>query len=362
MKRKRKFLLFILLLLCLCLLGGFLYFFWHGRENIEHTDLEENAPVLNIVDKEEVIHNDEENVSSEEEKEVVDKQPELPSKENTDKTEIEVNSPTKKPSSSSSSNTNDSAHAPSSGNTGETTNPPVHEPEEEVDSNDLYRKSIESSYGITIKYGNEIGNYQPKRLTPVPMTDSSTIKTYLGYIETELKKYPSGFFRDFEGMPLTIYLVESVPGNSFVGFTDKEFMNDIKITLVKDFSFSYTLNHEIMHYIDAYLEIKMYPNDPYQEYVQYNPEGYQYGNVNPAYNYGYNGQTTGAYFLSSYAQSNVREDRAEVFKQMMTRVYKPVGMFNDGEVLKNKALLLSSQIKTYFPSASGTQYWDKIIN
>lgn len=247
---------------------------------------------------------------------------------------------------------------------------PPKEPEKEennnvppvIDENDVYRKKIESTYGITIKYGDEMGDYQPRMLTPTKLFDSSKIKTNLGYIETELKKYPSGFFKDFNGMPLTIYLVESVPNNAFAGFTDKQFMNDIKITMVDSYSFPYTLNHEIMHYIDAFLEIKMYPNNPYDEYMSLNPEGFSYGNVNESYNYGYNSQIKGAYFLNSYSQSSVSEDRAEIFKHMITRVYKPAGMFDEGEVMKKKALIISEQIKTYFPSAKGSQYWDKIIN
>lgn len=235
-------------------------------------------------------------------------------------------------------------------------------PEQPKDENDIYRKKIEGTYGITIKYGEEMGDYKPHNLTPTKLLDSDKIKANLTSVETELKKYPTGFFKDFKGMPLTIYLVKSVPNNAFAGFTDKQFMNDIKITIVDDYySFSYTLNHEIMHYIDAYLEIKMYPADPFLEYKKLNPVGFEYGNTNETYNYGYNGQIKGMYFLNNYSQTEVREDRAEIFKQMMTRVYKPAGMFDEGEVMQKKALIISEQIKNYFPSAKGTQYWDRII-
>lgn len=234
-------------------------------------------------------------------------------------------------------------------------------PDSPKDENDIYRKKIESTYGVTIKYGDEIGDYKPKRLTPTKLLDSNKIKTNLECIDSEFKKYPTGFFRDFKGMPLTIYLVESVPNNTFTGYTDREFMNNIKITLVDSYFFSYTLNHEIMHYIDAYLEIKMYPNDPYQEYEKLNPPGFTYGNAREEYNYAYDNRIDGIYFLNSYSQLNVREDRAEIFKQIVSRPYKPVGMFPEGGVLRKKALIISEQIRTYFPSVNGTQYWDRII-
>ncbi len=237
----------------------------------------------------------------------------------------------------------------------------VEKPKEENDEVDTLRKKIENTYGITIKYGNELDSYRPKRLTPTILTDKEKIKKELNLINNELKKYPTGFFRDFSGMPLTIYLVSSVPGNVFSGFTDREFMNDIKITLTENYFFEYTLNHELMHYIDAYLEIKMYPANPYDEYMALNPLDFNYGTVNKNYNYGNNGVIKGAYFIDDYAQSSVREDRAELFKNMITRLYKPAGMFDDEEVLQKKALIIDKQIRQYFKSANGTTYWDKII-
>lgn len=243
----------------------------------------------------------------------------------------------------------------------EDTSKPSGTPQEETDELDILRKKIENTYGIKIKYGKEIGSYKPKRLTPTILSDKEKIKKELNLINNELKKYPSGFFREFSGMPLTIYLVSSVPGNAFSGFTDREFMNDIKITLTENYFFEYTLNHELMHYIDAYLEIKMYPDNPYDEYMALNPQDFNYGTINKAYNYGNNGVIRGAFFIDDYAQSSVREDRAELFKNMITRLYKPAGMFDNGEVLQKKALIIDKQIRQYFKSVNGSAYWDKIV-
>lgn len=137
--------------------------------------------------------------------------------------------------------------------------------------------------------------------------------------------------------------------------------DNIRITLTENYFFEYTLNHELMHYIDAYLEIKMYPNDPYDEYMALNPSGINYGQVNSSYNFGYNNQIKGAYFVGDYSQTTVREDRAEVFKNMVTRVYKPAGMFDKDEILQKKALIIDKQIREFFPSAKGSLYWDKFI-
>lgn len=230
------------------------------------------------------------------------------------------------------------------------------------DKNDTLRKKIENSYGIKILYGDEIGSYRPKRITPVKLTDESTITNYLNRVNTELAKYPKGFFNDFnkKNMSLTIYLIKSANG-AFSGFTDYEFMTNIKMTLATDFNFEYTLHHEMMHYIDCYLNIVMYPKNPYDEYEKLNPAGFSYGHAqtNEIYNMGNNPR--GAYFVSQYGSTHVTEDRAEVFKYMMARAYAPIGCFEAGETINKKAKVISNQIKTYFPSVKSTAHWDRFI-
>lgn len=233
-----------------------------------------------------------------------------------------------------------------------------------TDPNDALRKSMESTYGVTIKYGTELGDYSPGGGGYTPITDTTKIREMLNAIKAEMVKYPAGFFKDFGDMKLTINLVEAVPGNWFAGLTEHEFYTDIKITLV-DMSFlGYTFDHEMMHYIDCYLDIKTYPNNQFDAYTAINPADFKYGTTDDRYvlsknDYNY-AQT---YFASEYGQTNVREDRAEVFKYMIGRAYKPTGWF-DNTPLKAKASVIRQQLIDYFPSVKPgvTYYWDNIIN
>lgn len=237
---------------------------------------------------------------------------------------------------------------------------PIPEPVE--DKNDKKRKTIEKAYGIKIFYGDEIGNYKPKGITPTKLTNESEIEDHLNRLNTELAKYPKGFFNDFnkKGMPLTIYLIKNANG-SFSGFTDYQFMNDIKLTLATNYDFEYTLHHEIMHYIDCYLNIVMYPKTPYDEYETFNPTGFKYGSATSTQIYNMASNQRGAYFVSQYGATNVAEDRAEVFKFMMARAYAPIGCFEKDEIIRKKAEIISKQIKTYFPSVTGSAHWDRFI-
>ncbi len=324
-------------------------------------------------------NNKEEESNTHEDKVIENKEEEKIEKENTDdkKDNSSTNKPSnQKPTNNKNTNTNSSSNKPSNNessnkpsekpsnsNTNTNTKPeekPITPPKE--DKNDTKRKSIEKAYGIKIVYGNEIGDYKPKGITPTKLTSESDIENYLNRLNIELAKYPKGFFQDFnkKGMPLTIYLIKSANG-SFSGFTDYQFMNNIKMTLATDYNFEYTVHHEMMHYIDCYLNIVMYPKTPYEEYEALNPKDFTYGNATNKQIYNMGTNQRGAYFISQYGSTHVAEDRAEVFKFMTARAYAPTGCFEKDEVIRKKAEVISRQIKTYFPSVSGSAHWDRFI-
>ncbi|MDD6223824.1 MAG: hypothetical protein PUB18_02360 [bacterium] len=230
--------------------------------------------------------------------------------------------------------------------------------------NEKLRSAIQTKYGVTIKYGAELPGYRPRNADPIRITNAVRTGTYLQKIDEVLATYPNGFFRDFinKGMPLTIFLVESMQGNVFDGFFDSEFYSDLKLTMTAStYWFERTLNHELMHYIDAYLSIVMYPNSPETDWIKLNPTGYVYGSYNQVYNFQYSNPTQG-YFTKDYGQSNYKEDRATIFEDMMIRAYKNA-MYNDGVPIKEKAKLISSQIRQYFPSVNGqSTHWDRFLN
>ena len=164
--------------------------------------------------------------------------------------------------------------------------------------------------------------------------------------------FPTGFFRDvkrIKDMDLTIYLIKSVPGNAFSGLTDKEFMDDIRITLVAGDMYS-VVHHEIMHYIDAYLSLCMWPGSPEDGWEDLNPPGFQYGSFISSYNYDITKRNTDAFFLNNYGQTNYLEDRATIFGDLMFRAYAPTGCYAADSPVHAKAMLIAAQIKQYFPS------------
>ena len=239
--------------------------------------------------------------------------------------------------------------------------PPVVE-KTQAEKNDEYRKQLQNKYSVKIAYKNELGNYTINGYGSEKLNDDNKINNCLGEIDKTLKNYPNGFFKEMKdyGMPLTIYLVNSISGD-VSGLTDAKDKSDIKIMIAPASLFENTLNHEIMHYIDTYIKDKGYPIDINNTMKDVNPIGFTYGDTSNDYVY-YFTSVDNAYFLSTYGKRNYLEDRAVLFSDMMTRTFAK-DYYDDGTPINKKAKLISSQIKEHFNTLSNTgrYYWDRFL-
>ena len=232
----------------------------------------------------------------------------------------------------------------------------------QAEKNDEYRKQLQNKYSVKIAYKNELGNYTINGYGSEKLNDDNKINNCLGEIDKTLKNYPNGFFKEMKdyGMPLTIYLVNSISGK-VSGLTDAKDKSDIKIMIAPASIFENTLNHEIMHYIDTYIKDKGYPIDINNTMKDVNPVGFTYGDTSNDYVY-YFTSVNNAYFLSAYGKRNYLEDRAVIFSDLMTRTFTK-DYYDDGTPINKKAKLISSQIKEHFKSLSNTgrYYWDRFL-
>ena len=268
------------------------------------------------------------------------------------------NSSTNKPNQNANNNTNI--------NNNENTTLPEEKPsvieKTQAEKNDEYRKQLQNKYSVKIAYKNELGNYTINGYGSDKLNDDNKINNCLGEIDKTLKNYPNGFFKEMKdyGMPLTIYLVNSISGN-VSGLTDAKDKSDIKIMIPPASLFENTLNHEIMHYIDSYIKVKGYPIDINTTMKDVNPVDFTYGDTSNEYVY-YFTSVDNAYFLSSYGKTNYLEDRAVIFSDLMTRTFTK-DYYADGTPINKKAKLISSQIKEHFNTLSNTgkYYWDRFL-
>ena len=280
------------------------------------------------------------------------------SKTNTNTNNNNSSTNTNKPNQNANNNTNI--------NNNENTTLPEEKPsvveKTQAEKNDEYRKQLQNKYSVKIAYKNELGNYTINGYGSDKLNDDNKINNCLGEIDKTLKNYPNGFFKEMKdyGMPLTIYLVNSISGN-VSGLTDAKDKNDIKIMIAPASLFENTLNHEIMHYIDSYIKVKGYPIDINNTMKDVNPVGFTYGDTSNEYVY-YFTSVDNAYFLSSYGKTNYLEDRAVIFSDLMTRTFTK-DYYANGTPINKKAKLISLQIKEHFNTLSNSEryYWDRFL-
>lgn len=268
------------------------------------------------------------------------------------------------------SNTN-SSNTNTGNNSGSNTTPstpipdPTPTPEPTPDSTPVvdpltnYRKQIEDTYGIKVLYGSETNGYVVGSLGTTAITDTNVMKSTLEQLNTALSMYPNGFFREFskQNMSLNVYLIKNYSAENVTGVTDFAPRRTI-ISIATDFPFAESFHHEMLHYIEHYIESA---GGRFTAWNSFNPLDFTYGVENSSYSYSKTG-TPGSYFVNNYAQTSANEDRASTFEYMTASVKYSCYDSNDYPIWK-KSNYLSTMIETYFTTVSSSvvDYWERYI-
>lgn len=260
-------------------------------------------------------------------------------------------------------NNSNTSNNNSSNNTTPSTPPPAPEPAPDpspvVDPIVTYRKQIEETYGIKVLYGSETNGYVVGNLGTTSISDTNIMKSSLEQLNTALSMYPSGFFREFskQNMTLNVYLIKNYSAENVTGVTDFAPRRTI-ISIATDFPFSESFHHEMLHYIEHYIESS---GGKFTAWNSFNPIDFTYGVENSSYSYSKTG-TPGSYFVNNYAQTSANEDRASTFEYMTASVKYSCYDSNDYPIWK-KSNYLSTMIETYFNTVSSSvvDYWERYI-
>ena len=227
----------------------------------------------------------------------------------------------------------------------------------EVTVNNL-RVNIENTYGITIKYGNEVSDYVVGGYSIVPCTDLNTIYNALLTLQYNISLYPTNFFREIKtaGIPLNIYLIQRYSYQYITGITERV-SNGAIISIALDYPIAETFHHENYHYMEHFIYAK---GGGYTNWNNYNPSGFSYGTTdnNLVYDVTF---SEDAYFVNSYAQSYDYEDRASTFEYMVAD--NKISALNYGKHIWLKAKVMCETIDYYFNTVSPntTEFWEKHV-
>ena len=269
----------------------------------------------------------------------------------------ENNSPSPKPSPNTTpSNNQSNSHSGGSSNINRGGNQ-VHIPTIDETNNNL-RNSIQNTYGISIKYGNETAGYSVGGISTTPINNSTTVNAALNRLRDALSLYPSGFFYEIKngGIPLTVILINNYANNSITGVTDSSYTY-ANISIAISHPFEESFYHESYHYMERYL-FKRGAN--YNSWNTLNPVDFNYGTIANFYSYA-NGFSEDAFFVNNYAQVSAAEDRASTFEYMMAS--SKASCLNYGKTIWYKATLMKNTIEAVFNTVSPNrvEYWERYL-
>ncbi len=226
------------------------------------------------------------------------------------------------------------------------------------ETNNNLRNTIQSTYGITIKYGNETSGYTVAGVSTTPVTNSTTINASLNRLNQALSVYPKGFFSEIRngGIPLTIMLINNYAENSITGVTDSSYSYAV-ISIAVSYPFEESFYHESYHYIERYMFKK---GANFNSWNTLNPQGFSYGNITNSNSYNVT-FSQDAPFVNAYAQTSAEEDRASTFEYMMAS--SKASCLNYGTTVWRKATVMKNTIEAVYNTVSPNiiEYWERYL-
>ena len=225
-------------------------------------------------------------------------------------------------------------------------------------TNDRRRSSLETKYDVAIRYGEETRDYNIGGMGTTVINSSQKIEESLDELESALKLYPDGFFREFskKGLYLTIYLVDRFSTENVTGVTDPR-TNNVTISIATAYPFADSFHHEVFHYMERFIKLN---GGTFSSWEVFNPSDFVYGQENLAYSYA-NTLSIDSYFVNSYAETAADEDRASTFEYMIAS--RRASCFEEEKPIMNKAKYMADVIDLFFTTVNSTtvEYWERYL-
>lgn len=226
------------------------------------------------------------------------------------------------------------------------------------EENDIYIKKIKNDYGIIVLYGKEVADYAAS-VNAVEQYDEEIINKNLKEIYEVLQNYPDDVFDIFRSRkyPLYIMIVDRFNNNT-LALASKNSLNQYRLFVSNTDKFERAFHHEMFHVLEYYMSDKR--KNLYLNWAELNPLGFEYesntSKLNNDYVYNlYSNTDKNPYFVTRYSKASDKEDRAEIFAELMTVTKKP-SYLNNGQNIKKKADEINKSIVENVTSSNFPYY------
>ena len=214
--------------------------------------------------------------------------------------------------------------------------------------NRYYINKIKKDFGIVVEYGENEKNILNSVNANV-QEDEFVVNNNLKIIYEALKKYPSDVFDIFKSGKYSMYviLVSGFNDNN-IALASKNSLNQYRMFLSNNENFERSFHHEFFHVLEYYMSDRV--KYLYHSWNSYNPTNFEYNSdvsvlsSEYVYNkYATDDENANAYFVTKYSKTSEKEDRAEIFANLMM-LTKKEGYLKNGSNIKNKINYLINEI------------------
>lgn len=213
---------------------------------------------------------------------------------------------------------------------------------------DSYISSLNELYGINVLYGEDTINYANKVDATVE-TDLNIVNNNVKVLFHTLEKYPRGMFDVFKNKEykMDVILLDSFTNNN-LALASKNNLKEIKLYVSNTDKFERAVHHELFHVFEYYMADKN--KYVFEQWINLNPSIFKYQSdvlkLDNNYVYLKDSNTDNWYFVTKYAKTSEKEDRAETFAELMMLQKKPEYLETNTNI-KKKADNIMSEMSKY---------------
>lgn len=216
-----------------------------------------------------------------------------------------------------------------------------------------YIDSLNELYGINVLYGENTINYANKVDATVE-TDLNIVNNNLKVLFHTLEKYPQSMFKPFKDKEykLDVILLDKFTNNN-LALASKNNLGEVKLYVSNTDKFERAIHHELFHIFEYYMADK--DKSVFKDWKSFNPVEFVYetniSNLDSTYVYlksnDENIKLNDSYFVTKYAKTSEKEDRAETFAEIMMLSKVPEYLKN-GTNIRKKVDSITESLSKYF--------------
>lgn len=211
--------------------------------------------------------------------------------------------------------------------------------------NEYYIKKIKEQFGINVVFGKNVESFA-KRVDATAEYNENIINNNIKIIYKALDKYPIEVFNMSlsKKNPIYIMLVDKFENNN-LALASRNNLDEYRIYISNTEKLERAFHHEMYHVLEYYMsknEKKLYT-----EWEDLNPRDFKYNEDTSKLTKDYvydngNENLSNCYFLTKYSKATEREDRAEIFAEIMILKSTPVYLKSECNIRKKVESIMNT--------------------